>query len=74
VTDKELDKNAARHLAIIRHAQEITGNVALASPISLTLDLRSNRTFRTVTLVSRNRRPRPPDKQPPDRHPRPPTR
>jgi len=29
VTDKELDKNAARRLAIIRHAQEVTGNVAL---------------------------------------------
>jgi transposase len=28
VTDKELDKNAARRLAIIRHAQEVTGNVA----------------------------------------------
>jgi transposase-like protein len=29
VTDKELDKNAARRLAIIRHAQEVTGNVAM---------------------------------------------
>jgi transposase InsO family protein len=29
VTDKELDRNAARRLAIIRHAQEVTGNVAL---------------------------------------------
>jgi hypothetical protein len=29
VTDKELDKNAARRLAIIRHAREVTGNVAL---------------------------------------------
>ncbi len=29
MTDKELDKNAARRLAIIRHAQEVTGNVAL---------------------------------------------
>jgi transposase-like protein len=28
VTDKELDKNAARRLAIIRHAREVTGNVA----------------------------------------------
>jgi hypothetical protein len=28
VTNKELDKNAARRLAIIRHAQEVTGNVA----------------------------------------------
>jgi transposase InsO family protein len=29
VTDKERDKNAARRLAIIRHAREVTGNVAL---------------------------------------------
>jgi len=29
VTDKELDGNAARRLAIIRHAREVTGNVAL---------------------------------------------
>jgi transposase InsO family protein len=29
VTDRELDKNAARRLAIIRHAEEVTGNVAL---------------------------------------------
>jgi transposase len=29
VTDQELDKNAARRLAIIRHAQQVTGNVAL---------------------------------------------
>jgi hypothetical protein len=29
VTDKERDKNAARCLAIIRHAQEVTGNVAM---------------------------------------------
>jgi transposase InsO family protein len=29
VTDKELDKNAARRLAIIRHAREVTGNVAM---------------------------------------------
>jgi len=29
VTDKELGRNAARRLAIIRHAQEVTGNVAL---------------------------------------------
>jgi hypothetical protein len=29
VTDRELDKNAARRLAIIRHAREVTGNVAL---------------------------------------------
>jgi transposase InsO family protein len=29
VTDKELDRNAARRLAIIKHAQEVTGNVAL---------------------------------------------
>jgi transposase-like protein len=29
VTDKELDKNAARRLAIIRHALEVTGNVVL---------------------------------------------
>jgi hypothetical protein len=29
VTGKELDKNAARRLAIIRHAREVTGNVAL---------------------------------------------
>jgi hypothetical protein len=30
VTDKERDKNAARRLAIIRHAQEVAGNVAMA--------------------------------------------
>lgn len=29
MTDKELDKNAARRLAIIRHAEAVTGNVAL---------------------------------------------
>ena len=29
MTDKELDRNAARRRAIIRHAQEVTGNVAL---------------------------------------------
>ena len=29
MTDKELDKNAARRLAIIRHAREVTGNVAM---------------------------------------------
>ena len=29
MTDKELDKNAVRRLAIIRHAEEVTGNVAL---------------------------------------------
>ena len=28
MTHKELDKNAARRLAIIRHAREVTGNVA----------------------------------------------
>jgi hypothetical protein len=29
VTDKELNRNAARRLAIIKHAEEVTGNVAL---------------------------------------------
>jgi transposase-like protein len=29
VTDRQLDKNAAGRLAIVRHAQEVTGNVAL---------------------------------------------
>jgi transposase len=29
VTEKERDKNAARRLAILRHAEEVTGNVAL---------------------------------------------
>jgi hypothetical protein len=29
VTDKELDRNAARRLAIIKHAEQVTGNVAL---------------------------------------------
>lgn len=29
MTDKEQDRNAARRLAIIRHAREVTGNVAL---------------------------------------------
>ena len=29
MTDKELDRNAARRLAIIKHAEEVTGNVAL---------------------------------------------
>jgi hypothetical protein len=29
VTDQELARAAARRLAIIRHAQEVTGNVAL---------------------------------------------
>jgi transposase-like protein len=29
VTERERDKNAARRLAILRHAEEVTGNVAL---------------------------------------------
>jgi transposase-like protein len=29
MTKRELDRSAARRLAIIRHAQEVTGNVAL---------------------------------------------
>jgi transposase len=29
VNERQLDKNAARRLAIIRHAREVTGNVAL---------------------------------------------
>ena len=29
MTEKELDRNAARRLAIIKHAEEVTGNVAL---------------------------------------------
>ena len=29
MTDKELDRNAARRLAIIKHAEEVSGNVAL---------------------------------------------
>ena len=29
MNQRELDKNAARRLAIIRHAQEVTGNVAM---------------------------------------------
>jgi transposase len=29
VNERELDKNAARRLAIIRHAREVTGNVAM---------------------------------------------
>jgi len=29
VTEREQDKNAARRLAIIRHAREVTGNVAM---------------------------------------------
>jgi transposase-like protein len=29
VTDKELDRNAARRLAIMKHAEEVTGNVSL---------------------------------------------
>lgn len=29
MTERELFRNAARRLAIIRHAQEVTGNVAL---------------------------------------------
>ena len=29
MTDKERDKNAARRLAILRHAEEVTGSVAL---------------------------------------------
>jgi transposase-like protein len=28
VNERELDRNAARRLAIIRHAREVTGNVA----------------------------------------------
>jgi len=28
MTERELSRNAARRLAIIRHAQEVTGNVA----------------------------------------------
>ena len=29
MTERELAKNAARRLAIIRHAEEVTGNVAM---------------------------------------------
>ena len=29
MNERQLDKNAARRLAIIRHAREVTGNVAL---------------------------------------------
>jgi transposase len=29
VNERQLDKNAARRLAILRHAREVTGNVAL---------------------------------------------
>ena len=29
MNQRELDKNAARRLAIIRHAREVTGNVAM---------------------------------------------
>lgn len=29
VNERQLDKNAAKRLAIIRHAREVTGNVAL---------------------------------------------
>ncbi len=29
MTDRELTRSAARRLAIIRHAEEVTGNVAL---------------------------------------------
>ena len=29
MTERELSRNAARRLAIIRHAHEVTGNVAL---------------------------------------------
>jgi len=29
VTEKELARGAARRLAIIRHAQEVTGNVSM---------------------------------------------
>jgi len=29
VTERELTRNAARRLAIIRHVEEVTGNVAL---------------------------------------------
>ena len=29
MTERERDKNAARRLAILRHAEEVTGNVAL---------------------------------------------
>jgi hypothetical protein len=28
VNDRELDKNAARRLAIVRHARKVAGNVA----------------------------------------------
>jgi len=28
MTDRELDKRAAHRLAVIRHAQEVTGNVS----------------------------------------------
>ena len=30
MTEKELDRNAARRLAIIKHAEEVTGNDAMA--------------------------------------------
>jgi len=33
VTERELARGAARRLAIIRHVQEVTGNVALTWPL-----------------------------------------
>ena len=33
MTERELSRAAARRLAIIRHAQEVTGNVALDVPV-----------------------------------------
>jgi hypothetical protein len=36
VTERELTRNAARLLAIIRNAQEISGNVALTPTFNLT--------------------------------------
>ena len=33
MTEKELARGAARRLAIIRHAQEVTGNVAATLPV-----------------------------------------
>jgi hypothetical protein len=38
VTDQELARAAARRLAIIGHAQEVTGNVPLRRPSSGSLD------------------------------------
>jgi hypothetical protein len=55
VTDRELDKNAGRRLAIIRHAQEVTGHVSLTCCFMVNATsacpIRALRTFQSIRAL-----------------------